>query len=118
MGKLHVATTYKVKWSTTDAFPHKSYEFRRLLNELGVGVASTSDDYLDFEVLRKQWETAIILLESVKADVDANLITKKTEAVLDILNQLKCSPGQALNVFKAFLAQAEPDDEYLHFSFF
>lgn len=118
MSKLHVATTYKIKWSNIEAFNHKAYEFRLLLNELGVGVAQLGDDYLDFEVTKKDWSEGIIRLISVRDNVAGGLITQKCQAVLDILHELECSLDDVINLFYEYLDAADINDKWMHFSFF
>ena len=107
--KLHVAKTYKVEWGETESFPHGSYEFRRLLNELNVPVSSMADDYLDFEVLKTDWRKAINTLGAVN---------NMTELMVDILKEYRMSKPELVKLFKQYLKEAEPDDEWLHFSFF
>lgn len=115
--KLHVATTYKVEWSDLSAFNHRPYEFRILLNELGVGVCSMSssdyDDYLDFEVTKDDWKTAIHRLENLEF-----IQEPKRVAIKEQLKELDCTPEKAVELFKQLLDVAEPDEEWLHFSFF
>lgn len=122
MSKLHVAKTYKVEWHDTDAFNHRPYELRILLNELNIPVSSMSssddDDFLDFEVLREDWVKAIIRLESTKANVDSGLITEKCDAILAVLQELNCSLDKVIEIFKSCLEVAEPNDDWMHFSFF
>lgn len=106
---LYVAKTYKVEWEGTYAFNRKDYEFRRLLNELGVAVCGTADDedYLDFEVTKEDWQKAI------------NIINKPvSQGIKDALDELGCTQEEALEVFKQCLDKAEPDDTWMHFSFF
>lgn len=107
---LYVAKTYKVEWEGTYAFNHKDYEFRILLNELGVGVCSMADneDYLDFEISKEDWQKAI------------NILSKQTvsDGIKDALDELDCTREEALEVFKKCLDKAEPDDTWMHFSFF
>lgn len=122
MSKLHVAKTYKAEWHNTDAFNHRPYELRILLNELNIPVSSMSssddDDFLDFEVLRKDWVKAIVRLESTKANVDSGLITEKCDAILAVLQELNCSLDKVIEIFKSCLEVAEPNDDWMHFSFF
>ena len=108
---LHVAKTYKVEWESTEAFNRQSYEFRRLLNELGVGVSSMSaedDDYLDFEVTKEDWQHAINTLSRPT-------LTQGVKAMLTILGYTQ---EQAVEIFKRCLDTAEPEEEWMHFSFF
>lgn len=115
--KLHVATTYKVEWSDTSAFSHRPYELRLLLNELDIPVSSMSsaddDDYLDFEVRRDDWKSAIRRLEGI-----AFMDEPQRVAVKDLLKELGCTSTVAVNTFKLLLNIAEPEGEWLHFSFF
>lgn len=118
MGRnLHVATTYNVEWSDTSAFSHRPYEFRLLLNELDIPVSSMSsaddDDYLDFEVRRDDWKSAIRRLESI-----AFMTEPRRVAIKDLLEQLGSTSTAAVNTFKRLLEIAEPEGEWLHFSFF
>jgi hypothetical protein len=114
---LHVATTYKVEWSELTSFRLKSYEFRLLLNELGVGVSSLcstdDDDYLDFEVKKEDWVKAITQLNSLQCVPEPKRVIIK-----DLLNQLGVTANEAAVLFSKYLGLAEPDDEWLHFSFF
>ena len=99
---LYVAKTYKVEWEGTYAFNLKDYEFRMLLNELGVEVCSIADneDYLDFEVTKEDWQKAIdILSKPIVSD-----------GIKDALDNLDCTQEEALEVFKQCLDKAEPDD--------
>lgn len=107
---LHVAKTYKVEWEDTCAFIRKNYEFRRLLNELGVGVCGMMDneDYLDFEVTKEDWQKAISILSKPTV----------SDGIKDALTELDCTQEWALNVFKQCLNKAELDDTWMHFSFF
>lgn len=114
---LHVATVYKVTWSELTSFRLKSYEFRLLLNELGVGVSSLcstdDDDYLDFEVKKEDWVKAITQLNSLQYVPEPKRVTIK-----DLLNQLGVTANETAVLFSKYLGLAEPDDEWLHFSFF
>ena len=106
---LHVAKTYKVEWEGTYAFNRKDYEFRMLLNELGVVVCGTAEneDYLDFEVTKEDWQKAINIL--------SNPLPK---SISDSLAELDITQEEALEVFKQCLDKAESDDTWMHFSFF
>lgn len=107
---LHVAKTYKVEWDGLGAFNRQDYEFRILLNELGVAVASVFDEenYLDFEVRKEDWKHAIAMLERPTLQ----------RGVKSALSVLGCTKDEALSVFKACLEKAESEDEWMHFSFF
>lgn len=106
---LYVAKIYKVEWEGTYAFNRKDYEFRMLLNELGVGVCSMADneDYLDFEVTKEDWQKAVSILSK-----------PVPQGIKDALAELDCTQEEALEVFKQCLEKAEPDDTWMHFSFF
>lgn len=115
--KLHVATTYKVEWSDMSAFNYKSYEFRILLNELNVGVSSMcstdDDDYLDFEVTKEDWEKAIKQLEYLNFVPEPRRV-----AIKEQLKDLGVTVKEAAKLFKQLFDIAEPNDTWLHFSFF
>lgn len=106
---LHVAKTYKVEWEDTYTFNRKDYEFRMLLNEFGVGVCSMADneDYLDFEVTKEDWQKAINILSN-----------PVSQGIKDALDELDYTREEALEVFKQCLDKAEPNDIWMHFSFF
>lgn len=101
---LYVAKTYKVEWDGTYAFNHKDDEFRILLTELGVEICGTAD----FEVSKEDWQKAI------------NILSKQTvsDGIKDALDELDCTQEEALEVFKKCLDKAEPDNTWMHFSFF
>lgn len=107
---LYVAKTYKVEWEGTYAFNRKDYEFHILLDELGVEVCSMADNegYLDFEVTKDDWQKAINILSRPTVSDD----------IKDALDELDCTQEEALIVFKQCLDKAEPDDTWMHFSFF
>lgn len=115
---LHVAKTYIIEWSDTEAFNHKPYEFRRLLNELNIGVSEYDDQYLDFEVLKDDWSNAIVRLQNVKDNIDSGVITEKCNAVSAILKELDCDINKCIRLFAKYLEVADPNDEWMHFSFF
>lgn len=118
MNALHVAKRWKVEWADVTAFDHKPYEFRKLLYELGICAVGLNDEsYSDFEVLKTDWEKAVYRLESVQVN-HQYCPTKKSECVIDILKECNCTINDAMDLFKKYLEVAEPDDEWMHFSFF
>lgn len=106
---LHIAKTYKVEWEGTLLFNRREYEFSNLLAALDIFPNYMfNDDYLDFEITKEDWKKAIATLS------EPNVYPSVQHA----LDELECTREEVLEVFKQCLDKAEPDDTWMHFSFF
>lgn len=107
--ELWVATEYKVKYYMDGGFYSDIYGFAALMCSLGIELdpEDGTDQSLDFEVRREDWEEAIRTLEKDEQEDD----------VLSALSQLDMSREDAVEVMKDYLENAQSNDDWLHFAY-
>ena len=126
MGKrLHVATTYKVKWGEKATFNWKVVEFKDLLDFLGAHCCDLDPDFTDgygndFECPKDEFENAIKALEKYVATGELEIEGEAYDAeeLEEALKAVDKTKEEVLKDLKEYLETAEPDADYLHFAFF
>ena len=125
MGKrLHVAKTYKVEYSSFQRFNYKTEEFRNLLGILDCptyGMDEYDEGYGDnFEVEKKFYDKAIETLkaydkqdEELREDIDQCI-----EALYGNGQAKEELRMEAISDLETYRKEAEPEGEYMFFSFF
>lgn len=109
--RLHVASKYDVKYSTTEAFNYKCEEFHNLL--LACGVDFTGETYdANFEVSREDWNKMIEKLKTLD-----QLPEEERLEIQDCIQDLETTPEKVLDITETLLSEADPDNSYLYFSY-
>ena len=110
--RLHVAKVYKVEYAIGDAFNYKSEEFHNLLS--ACGVEYTGDEYdSDFEVTKDEWRKAIEMLKHLY-DLEDN----KREEIKGAIDDLASTTDEVVHMMEYYFEHSDPDNDYLHLSFF
>ena len=109
--KLHCATRYDVKYSHGD-FNHKSEEFHELLDELKVDYSGERYDP-EFEVTRKDWQEAIDKLTNLNS-----LPQDDQEDIMWVVNKMQYTLGHIIDGMEYLLKESDPENDFLHLSYF
>ena len=110
--RLHVAKHYRVEYAPTEAFNWQIEEFHNLLSALDVDYTGDTYDE-DFEVDREHWQKGLEKLKNLE-----NQSQDEREYINDALEELGYKRKEVIDLFKAYLEASDPDDFYMHFSFF
>ena len=117
MGKrLHVATTYEVKFGKTEAFNYSYDKFYDLLDTLGgepnyvCGDVDWPSDI--FECTVEDYNDAVQNLEVYISDPD---LLDESDDIKEHLDALKMTAEEVLKIMKGYQQEADTRDGYLHF---
>ena len=110
--RLHVAKTYKVEYSQFCCFNWKIEEFHDLLNICDCYFTGDKWDE-EFDVSKEDIQKLLAILENPRDfdNIDGKRLSK-------CLISLECTAKEAHYCIKSLLETAEPNDDYVHFSFF
>lgn len=110
--RLHVAKKYDVQYASIDYFNYLIEEFHYILDALEIDY--TGDVYEhDFEVSKEQWRTGMGKL----ATLNAQELEAKRE-IEESLKRVELTPERMLEIMEEYLNAADPNNNYLNFSFF
>ena len=110
--RLHVAKKYQVEYAPIEAFNWKIEEFHCLLDALDVDYTGDTYDE-DFEVDKENWQSGLEKLKHLES-----LSQDEQDTINHALEDLRYKRKEVIDLFKAYLEAAEPNDYYMHFSFF
>lgn len=110
--RLHCATKYEAKYSTSDAFNYKCEEFHNLLMACGADYTGESWDP-EFEVTREEWVKAIDKLKALNT-LDEN----ERNEIMEAVNEMEYEVNDIISSMEYFLEQADPNNDYLHLCYF
>ena len=111
--RLHVAREYKVEYALGDAFNYKVEEFHDLLS--ASRAEYTGDAYdSDFEVSKEDWIRMIEKLKNLGSNNDAREKADIRKCIAD----LESTADEVIGMLEYFLENSDPDNDYLHLSFF
>lgn len=115
MGKyLHVAKTYKVVWGDEMHFNWAQDEFETLMAALDVYVMG--DVYNnEFAIPKDEFKVAIENLRNFP-NVDDGWCD--VEVIKEILDKLGYTAKEMADTLERYLNEAEPNADYLHFTFY
>ena len=122
MGKrVHVAKKYVVEYGNTEAFNWKHDAFFDLLCELGgepQWVCGDSDEPSDFfECPKQDYHDAVENLQ-IHIESPEVYLPSDHQSVLDCIKECDTTPEEMLRLMKAYEAEADTSDGYLHFAAF
>jgi hypothetical protein len=110
--RLHVAKKYEVEYALGDAFNYKGEEFKGLLSACGAEYTGETWDS-DFEVTKNDWEKIIDKLKHLY-----DLPEDEREEIKGAVDDLACSTDEVIHMLEYYLENADPENDYLHLSFF
>ena len=111
--RLHVAKVYKVEYALGDAFSHKSEEFHNLLSACGVDYTGDDCDS-DFEVGKDEWRKLIDRLRSFD-----NMDNPDEKYEIEVcIRDLESSTTEVVSMLEYYLENCDPNNDYLHLSYF
>ncbi|MCC8115208.1 MAG: hypothetical protein LIP03_14705 [Bacteroidales bacterium] len=115
--RLHVASTYNVKWNNEGHFDWKSCEFHEFLSALDIeptGSDRTCDPCpWDFEISKEEWESGIGKLKAF------NTLPVQQQAHITVaLTQLETTIPDMISIMESYMKNSDPAWEYLEFAFF
>ena len=111
--RLHVAKTYKVEYASGDAFNYKVEEFHDLLSACGIDFTGEMHDP-DFEVSKEDWLKMIEKLKNLGSLKDA----REKEDIQKCIEELESTADETAEMLEYYLENSDPDNGYLHLSFF
>ena len=109
--RLSVAKKYEVEYGETAAFNWKVSELHYLLDALDVYYTGEEYDQT-FEVNKDEFQKGIDKLKNFDT-----LSNEEKESIAYCLSELEYTVDEALQVFEWFIKEADPNRDYLHFSF-
>lgn len=110
--RLHVAKKYDVQYASIEYFNWLIEEFHYILDALEIDYNCEPYDH-DFEVCKDQWRIGmgkLATLDSQEEDV-------KRE-IEESLKKVELTPQRMLEIMDEYLQAADPNNNYLNFSFF
>lgn len=111
--RLHVAKTYKVEYALGDAFNYKVEEFHRLLLACGIDFTGEMHDS-DFEVDKEEWKKMIEKLKNLDSLKDA----REKGYIQRCIEELESTADETVRMLEYYFRHSDPDNDYLHLSFF
>lgn len=110
--RLHVAKKYDVEYACGNAFNYKCEEFHDLLSSCGA--AYTGESYeAEFEVTREDWKMVIDKLKNI-----SNLEEDEREEIKGSIDDLDCTTEEVIEMLEYYLEKSDPNNDYLHLSYF
>lgn len=111
--RLHVAREYKVEYALGDAFNYKVEEFHDLLS--ACRAEYTGDAYdSDFEVSKDDWIRMIEKLKNLGSNNDA----REKADIQRCIAYLGSTAEEVIRMLEYYLENSDPENDYLHLSFF
>ncbi len=110
--RLHVARVYKVEYALGDAFNYKCSEFHNLLSACGTEYTGEEFD-AEFEVNKDEWKKAIDKVKHLYG-----LPEEEREEILGAINDLGSTTDEVVQMMEYFLEKSDPNNDYLHLSYF
>ena len=111
--RLHIAKTYRVEYALGDAFNYKVEEFHDLLS--ACRAEYTGDAYdSDFEVSKEEWTMMIEKLKNLGSSNDAREKADIQRCIAD----LESTDVEVIRMLEYYLENSDPDNDYMHLSFF
>ena len=109
--RLYVAKKYEVEYGDTCGFNWKVGELHNLLDVLNVYYTGEEWDD-DFDVAKSDLRKGIEKLKNLNS-----LPETEREDIEDTLNEMEYTAEEVIKLFEGYLAEADPNRDYLHFSF-
>lgn len=110
--RLHVAKKYDVQYASIDYFNYLIEEFHYILDALEIDYTGEVYEH-DFEVGKEQWRTGMGKLATLNAQEP-----KAKREIEESLKRVELTPERMLEIMEEYLNAADPDNNYLNFSFF
>ena len=119
---LHVAKKYNVRWSSNGYFGYSTQYLQDLLESLGCYCVAQSKDSAclhpdDFECKRTEFEDAIKQLKFNEFN-ESNRKNKQVNSAMEDLAEEGYTKERIIEILEHMLAEGDPDEDYLHFSFY
>ena len=119
---LHVAKKYDVRWSSNGYFGYSTQYLQDLLESLGCYCVAQSKDSAcwhpdDFECKRTEFEDAIKQLKFNEFN-ESNRKNKQVNSAMKDLAEEGYTKERIIEILEHMLAEGDPDEDYLHFSFY
>lgn len=111
--RLHVAKKYVVEYDSYARFNWQASELHDFLNAMDIEVCGGDGTTypLDFEISKDDWRKGITRLKSYSDDT-------MPDDVSEALKALELTKEEMVEVMAAYLNAADPNHEFLEFSFF
>lgn len=110
--RLHVAKKYDVQYASIEYFNWLVEEFHYILDALEIDYNGEPYDH-DFEVSKDQWRIGMGKLATLDSQEDD--VKREIE---ESLKKVELTPQRMLEIMDEYLQAADPNNNYLNFSFF
>lgn len=119
---LHVAKKYDVRWSCNGYFGYSTTYLQDLLESLGCYCVAQSKDSAclypdDFECKRTEFEDVIKQLKS-KDFTESSRKNERINSAMEALAEEGYTKERIIEILEQMLVEGDPDEDYLHFSFY